>query len=99
MHTATPQDTKAIKAKKAALKGTNGTKSSKVRTSVTFHRPKTLTLARYVEAIRIQIPHSLCACAVEEIIGSGQRWNGLAVSICEAPNDGTSETSRKQCKR
>ncbi|GAA6004145.1 hypothetical protein JCM10207_002452 [Rhodosporidiobolus poonsookiae] len=43
---AKPQDVKAKAAKKAALKGTSGTKLSKVRTSVTFHRPKTLALAR-----------------------------------------------------
>ncbi|BGP33911.1 60S ribosomal protein L25 [Rhodotorula toruloides] len=33
-------------AKKAALKGTSGTALRKVRTSVTFHRPKTLALPR-----------------------------------------------------
>ncbi|GAA5874391.1 hypothetical protein JCM8547_005385 [Rhodosporidiobolus lusitaniae] len=43
---AKPQDAKAKAAKKAALKGSSGTKLSKVRTSVTFHRPKTLALAR-----------------------------------------------------
>ncbi|GAA5937747.1 60S ribosomal protein uL23 RPL25 [Sporobolomyces koalae] len=43
---AKPQDVKAKAAKKAALKGTSSTKLSKVRTSVTFHRPKTLALAR-----------------------------------------------------
>lgn len=35
-----PQDVKAKIAKKAALKGTNGVKATKIRTSVTFHRPK-----------------------------------------------------------
>ncbi|GAA5933955.1 hypothetical protein JCM10213_008485 [Rhodosporidiobolus nylandii] len=33
-------------AKKAALKGAQGSKLAKVRTSVTFHRPKTLALPR-----------------------------------------------------
>ena len=37
---------KAQSAKKAALKGTNGTKVKKIRTSTTFHRPKTLKLPR-----------------------------------------------------
>lgn len=37
---------KAIAAKKAAAKGTNGLKKTKVYTSATFHRPKTLKLAR-----------------------------------------------------
>lgn len=37
-----PQDVKAKAAKKAVLKGTNGTKKSVVRHSVVFHRPKVL---------------------------------------------------------
>ncbi|KAJ1933114.1 60S ribosomal protein L25, partial [Linderina macrospora] len=37
---------KAQAARKAALKGTNGQKVKKVRTSVTFRLPKTLRLAR-----------------------------------------------------
>jgi large subunit ribosomal protein L23Ae len=37
---------KAEDAKKAALKGTHATKTKKIRTSTTFHRPKTLELPR-----------------------------------------------------
>ncbi len=37
---------KAESAKKAALKGTNSLKQKKIRTSTTFHRPKTLKLPR-----------------------------------------------------
>jgi large subunit ribosomal protein L23Ae len=37
---------KAEAAKKAALKGTHATKPKKIRTSTTFHRPKTLELPR-----------------------------------------------------
>jgi large subunit ribosomal protein L23Ae len=37
---------KAEVAKKAALKGTNSHKAKKIRTSTTFHRPKTLKLPR-----------------------------------------------------
>lgn len=37
---------KAIAAKKAVAKGVNGQKKTKVYTSATFHRPKTLKLAR-----------------------------------------------------
>jgi large subunit ribosomal protein L23Ae len=37
---------KAESAKKAALKGTNALKVKKIRTSTTFHRPKTLKLPR-----------------------------------------------------
>eukprot|EP00051_Salpingoeca_urceolata_P026101 m.476086 g.476086 ORF g.476086 m.476086 type:complete len:149 (+) comp20427_c0_seq1:220-666(+) len=37
---------KAAAAKKAALQGTNSHSKKKVRTSVTFHRPKTLITAR-----------------------------------------------------
>merc|ERR1712080_612950 len=44
--TTKPQDAQAKAAKKAALKGTNATALKKVRTSATFHRPKTLALPR-----------------------------------------------------
>merc|ERR1712187_104156 len=37
---------KAAAAKKAALQGTHGKGNRKIRTSVVFHRPKTLKLAR-----------------------------------------------------
>ncbi|KAG8678842.1 hypothetical protein FRC08_017439, partial [Ceratobasidium sp. 394] len=40
------KDTKAKSAKKAVLKGTHGKAQRKVRTSVSFHRPKTLRLPR-----------------------------------------------------
>ncbi|MCO5605693.1 hypothetical protein L7F22_059877 [Adiantum nelumboides] len=43
---AKPAAIKAAAAKKAALKGTSGQKIRKVRTSVSFRRPKTLQLAR-----------------------------------------------------
>merc|ERR1712230_37381 len=43
---AKPQDVQAKAAKKAALKGTNASTLKKVRTSATFHRPKTLALPR-----------------------------------------------------
>ncbi|PWN51106.1 putative RPL25-ribosomal protein L23a.e [Violaceomyces palustris] len=49
---------KATAAKKAALKGTSGTKVRKVRTSVSFHRPKTLRLARAPRYPRKSIPHA-----------------------------------------
>ncbi|KAL8277138.1 hypothetical protein RQP46_010466 [Phenoliferia psychrophenolica] len=54
---AKPQDAKAKAAKKAALKGTNGTKSAKIRTSVTFHRPKTLSLPRKPKYPRKSVHH------------------------------------------
>ncbi|KAG8699917.1 60S ribosomal protein L25 [Ceratobasidium sp. 395] len=40
------KNAKAKDAKKAALKGTHGKAQRKVRTSVSFHRPKTLRLPR-----------------------------------------------------
>lgn len=49
--------TKATAAKKAALKGTNGNKVQKVRTLATFHRPKTLKLARNGKYARKAVPH------------------------------------------
>ncbi|KAK9462585.1 60S ribosomal protein uL23 [Lipomyces oligophaga] len=50
--------TKATAAKKAALKGVNGTKVKKVRTSTTFHRPKTLRLPRAPKYQRKSIAHA-----------------------------------------
>lgn len=44
-------------AKKAALKGTNAKKALKVRTDTTFHRPKTLKLARNPKYTRKSVPH------------------------------------------
>jgi large subunit ribosomal protein L23Ae len=53
-----PSTKKAIDAKKAALKGTHSKINKKVRTSVTFHRPKTLSLARKPKYPRKSIPHA-----------------------------------------
>lgn len=50
--------TKAKTAKKAALKGAHGHASRRVRTSVSFHRPKTLRLARDPKYPRKSIPHA-----------------------------------------
>ncbi|KAI9145578.1 ribosomal protein L23/L15e core domain-containing protein [Paraphysoderma sedebokerense] len=47
---------KAQAARKAALKGTNGSSTRKVRTSTTFRRPKTLRLARDGKYARKSIP-------------------------------------------
>lgn len=44
-------------AKKAALKGTQSHATKKVRTSVSFHRPKTLRLARAPKYPRKSVPH------------------------------------------
>jgi large subunit ribosomal protein L23Ae len=56
---ATAADTsKAKAAKKAALKGTHGHATRKVRTSVSFHRPKTLRLARDPKYPRKSVPHA-----------------------------------------
>ena len=44
-------------AKKAALKGTQGKSTRRVRTSVSFHRPKTLTLSRAPKYPRKSVPH------------------------------------------
>ncbi|KAK0535089.1 60S ribosomal protein L25 [Tilletia horrida] len=49
---------KATAAKKAALKGTSGTKVRKVRKSVSFHRPNTLRLPRAPKYPRKSIPHA-----------------------------------------
>ncbi|ORX35445.1 ribosomal protein L23/L15e core domain-containing protein [Kockovaella imperatae] len=54
---AKPQDAKAKAAKKAALKGTQSHSVRKVRTSVSFHRPKTLRLARDPKYPRKSVPH------------------------------------------
>lgn len=47
----------ATAAKKAALKGVNGKKAVKVRTSTTFRLPKTLKLARQPKYQRKSVPH------------------------------------------
>ncbi|SCV73884.1 BQ2448_6314 [Microbotryum intermedium] len=46
-----------VAAKKAALKGAKGTKVSKIRTSVTFYRPKTLALPRAPKYPRKSVHH------------------------------------------
>lgn len=51
------QDAKAKSAKKAALKGTQSHSVRKVRTSVSFHRPTTLRLARAPKYPRKSVPH------------------------------------------
>ncbi|KAI8634869.1 60S ribosomal protein L25-like protein [Xylariaceae sp. FL1651] len=48
---------KASAAAKAALRGDNPNKKRKVRTSTTFHRPKTLTLSRAPKYHRKSIAH------------------------------------------
>jgi large subunit ribosomal protein L23Ae len=48
---------KAEGAKKAVIKGTQSHTKRKVRTSVTFRRPKTLRLARNPKYPRTSIPH------------------------------------------
>ncbi|KIM36587.1 hypothetical protein M413DRAFT_20514 [Hebeloma cylindrosporum] len=55
---ANPKDAKAKAAKKAALQGEHGHKSRKTRFSVSFHRPKTLRLAREPRYPRKSIPHA-----------------------------------------
>ncbi|KAF9903807.1 60S ribosomal protein L25 [Linnemannia zychae] len=56
--TTAPSDkNKALAAKKAALKGVNGQKARKIRTSTTFNRPKTLILARKPKYQRKSVPH------------------------------------------
>ncbi|KDQ11159.1 hypothetical protein BOTBODRAFT_35700 [Botryobasidium botryosum FD-172 SS1] len=52
------KDAKAQTAKKAALKGTHSTSTRKVRTSVSFHRPKTLRLPRTPRYPRKSVPHA-----------------------------------------
>jgi len=51
-------DAKAKQAKKAALQGAHSHSSRKTRTSVSFHRPKTLRLAREPKYPRKSIPHA-----------------------------------------
>ncbi|KAH0846398.1 hypothetical protein AYO20_05130 [Fonsecaea nubica] len=48
---------KANQAAKATLKGVHTNKARKVRTSTTFHRPKTLVLSRSPKYPRKSIPH------------------------------------------
>lgn len=54
---ASSQNAKAKAAKKAALAGTNSQASRKKRTSVSFHRPKTLRLSRDPKYPRKSVPH------------------------------------------
>ena len=49
---------KAKAAKKAALQGAHSTSKRKTRYSVSFHRPKTLRLARNPKYPRKSIPHA-----------------------------------------
>ncbi|KAK9480454.1 ribosomal protein L23, N-terminal domain-containing protein [Lipomyces japonicus] len=49
---------KAVAAKKAVVKGVHGKKVTKVRTSATFHRPKTLRLPRAPKYQRKSIAHA-----------------------------------------
>ncbi|KAI0785161.1 ribosomal protein L23/L15e core domain-containing protein [Abortiporus biennis] len=51
------KDSKAKAAKKAALAGTNQHATRKTRFSVSFHRPKTLRLARDPKYPRKSVPH------------------------------------------
>ncbi|KIW70979.1 hypothetical protein PV04_03205 [Phialophora macrospora] len=48
---------KASQAAKATLRGVNTQKARKIRTSTTFHRPKTLVLSRSPKYPRKSIPH------------------------------------------
>merc|ERR1712002_401804 len=48
----------ALSAKKAVLKGSNGKGQRKVRTSVHFRRPKTLSLPRQPKYPRRSTPHT-----------------------------------------
>ncbi|MCJ1440708.1 MAG: 60S ribosomal protein L25 [Stictis urceolatum] len=48
---------KANAAAKATLRGVNGKKALKVRTSTSFHRPKTLALSRSPRYPRKSVPH------------------------------------------
>ncbi len=50
---------KAKTARKAALQGVHSHSSRKTRTSVSFHRPKTLRLPRDPKYQRKSIPHAL----------------------------------------
>ncbi|KFW86457.1 60S ribosomal protein L23a [Manacus vitellinus] len=51
---------KALKAKKAVLKGVHSHKKKKIRTSPTFRRPKTLRLRRAPQYPRESAPRSTC---------------------------------------
>jgi len=53
-----PKESKAKAAKKAALQGAHAHASRKTRTSVSFHRPNTLRLARAPKYPRKSIPHA-----------------------------------------
>ncbi|KAF8528659.1 ribosomal protein L23/L15e core domain-containing protein [Trichophaea hybrida] len=53
-----PSTKKAADAKKAALKGVHSKIQRKIRTSVTFHRPKTLRLPRDPKYPRKSITHA-----------------------------------------
>ncbi|KAL7268494.1 60S ribosomal protein L25 [Rhizina undulata] len=53
-----PATKKAADAKKAALKGNHSKVVKKIRTSTTFHRPKTLILPRNPKYPRKSIPHA-----------------------------------------
>ncbi|TEB24190.1 hypothetical protein FA13DRAFT_1739394 [Coprinellus micaceus] len=55
---ASQKDSKAKSAKKAALQGASSHASRKSRTSVSFHRPKTLRLSRHPKYPRKSIPHA-----------------------------------------
>ncbi|KAJ9197066.1 hypothetical protein DTO166G4_6819 [Paecilomyces variotii] len=55
--TTKPSD-KAGAAAKAVLKGAGAKKARKIRTSTTFHRPKTLQLSRTPKYPRKSIPHA-----------------------------------------
>ena len=57
-HAAASKEQKAKTAKKAALVGAHAHRSRKVRTSVSFHRPKTLRLPRDPKYPRKSIPHA-----------------------------------------
>ncbi|ETN40787.1 uncharacterized protein HMPREF1541_05067 [Cyphellophora europaea CBS 101466] len=48
---------KANQAAKATLRGVNANKARKIRTSTTFHRPKTLQLSRSPKYPRKSVPH------------------------------------------
>ncbi|KAL4789529.1 ribosomal protein L23/L15e core domain-containing protein [Aspergillus venezuelensis] len=48
---------KAGAAAKAVLKGAGAHKTRKIRTSTTFHRPKTLQLSRTPKYPRVSVPH------------------------------------------
>ncbi|KAF9651650.1 60S ribosomal protein L23a [Thelephora ganbajun] len=51
------KETKAKNAKKAALVGAHSTTKRKVRTTVSFHRPKTVRLRRDPKYPRKSVPH------------------------------------------